>query len=218
MANVQHSALTGTDLHEPKGVAAASANRVYVSDGAGSGSWAKVPLQTLTGLTTNGTVGDILSVDGAGNLLYTRTAHGSCYFTNLAAPNTITYPSVYTKVAPTTVAGGDPSDMTEGTNARITYSGTGDRHCRLLASISLDQAAGSGRDVQLAFYRNGTLLTGSEIVATASSGTKNNMGMVYDVVLAPSDYVEVYVKNAGASGDVRIYSFYLSLFSFHKES
>lgn len=39
MANVLHKNLTGTDLHEPKGVAAATANQVYVADGAGSGAW-----------------------------------------------------------------------------------------------------------------------------------------------------------------------------------
>ena len=39
MANLEHNALTGSDLHEPKGVAAASSNTVYVSDGAGSGAW-----------------------------------------------------------------------------------------------------------------------------------------------------------------------------------
>lgn len=43
MANVEHSVLTGTDLHESKGVAAAPANRVYLTDGAGSGSWTTVP-------------------------------------------------------------------------------------------------------------------------------------------------------------------------------
>ena len=42
-----HSALTGTDLHEPKGVAAAAAGKVYLSDGLGSGSWV-VPPYTLT--------------------------------------------------------------------------------------------------------------------------------------------------------------------------
>jgi hypothetical protein len=36
---VAHKNLTGVDLHEPKGVAAAAANKVYVSDGAGSGAW-----------------------------------------------------------------------------------------------------------------------------------------------------------------------------------
>jgi hypothetical protein len=35
----QHSALTGADVHEPKGVDAASIGTLYVADGAGSGSW-----------------------------------------------------------------------------------------------------------------------------------------------------------------------------------
>jgi hypothetical protein len=39
MANVEHSTLTGSALHEPKGVASAAANRVYVSNGLGSGTW-----------------------------------------------------------------------------------------------------------------------------------------------------------------------------------
>lgn len=39
----QHSALTGADLHEPKGADTASANTVYVADGLGSGTW-----QTIT--------------------------------------------------------------------------------------------------------------------------------------------------------------------------
>lgn len=43
MTITAHKNLTGVDLHEPKGVAAATANQVYRADGAGSGSW-----QTLT--------------------------------------------------------------------------------------------------------------------------------------------------------------------------
>lgn len=39
MANVQHSAIPDAQLHEPKGVAGASADSFYVADGAGSGSW-----------------------------------------------------------------------------------------------------------------------------------------------------------------------------------
>lgn len=47
MANVAHKNLTGTDLHEPKGVAAASANTVYVANGSGSGSWGEVTNSVL---------------------------------------------------------------------------------------------------------------------------------------------------------------------------
>lgn len=56
MANVAHASLTGSQLHEPKGVAAASANTVYAADGAGSGAWTDV--NTLV-TATNFTTGDI---------------------------------------------------------------------------------------------------------------------------------------------------------------
>lgn len=48
MANVQHASLTGADLHEPKGADSASVDTVYVSDGAGSGAWSKLDMDSLT--------------------------------------------------------------------------------------------------------------------------------------------------------------------------
>lgn len=35
----QHSALTGADLHEPKGVASATRGQAYIANGSGSGVW-----------------------------------------------------------------------------------------------------------------------------------------------------------------------------------
>lgn len=49
MANDPHKNLTGSDLHEPKGVAAAAVDKIYVSDGAGSGAWQKLTASQLTG-------------------------------------------------------------------------------------------------------------------------------------------------------------------------
>lgn len=51
-----HASLTGANLHEPKGVASASANTVYVANGSGSGTW-----QTLTTSSIN--VGSFLNVN-----------------------------------------------------------------------------------------------------------------------------------------------------------
>lgn len=42
MANVDHSTLTDPYLHEPKGIASALVNQVYVANGAGSGSWTNI--------------------------------------------------------------------------------------------------------------------------------------------------------------------------------
>lgn len=42
MATISHKNLTGSQIHEPKGADSATANKLYVSDGAGSGSWQKL--------------------------------------------------------------------------------------------------------------------------------------------------------------------------------
>lgn len=39
MANIQHSALSDPNIHEPKGVTTALAGQVYVADGSNSGTW-----------------------------------------------------------------------------------------------------------------------------------------------------------------------------------
>lgn len=57
-----HKDLTGTDLHEPKGVASATSGQVYVADGAGSGTWTSKPgsyvavTRTIADVSTAGDV------------------------------------------------------------------------------------------------------------------------------------------------------------------
>jgi len=53
MANTGHEALTGTDLHEPKGAAAATADQVYVANGSGSGTWEKITADSIDTSTIN---------------------------------------------------------------------------------------------------------------------------------------------------------------------
>jgi len=47
MADVEHKNLTGASLHEPKGAAAATADKIYVADGAGSGTWEKITADSI---------------------------------------------------------------------------------------------------------------------------------------------------------------------------
>lgn len=47
MATFAHKNLTGVDLHEPKGIEGAVANRVYVSNGSGSGTWSQLGIAGL---------------------------------------------------------------------------------------------------------------------------------------------------------------------------
>jgi hypothetical protein len=43
----EHKDLPDNQLHEPKGVAAASINTAYVANGAGSGTWKKIGISQL---------------------------------------------------------------------------------------------------------------------------------------------------------------------------
>lgn len=58
---IEHVNILDPDIHEPKGVAAASVNQVYVADGAGSGAWAD--LEYGTNIST--TVGALQVVSGS---------------------------------------------------------------------------------------------------------------------------------------------------------
>jgi hypothetical protein len=50
MANIEHSVLTGTEIHEPKGAADALLGQVYVADGNGSGNWTNIGASSFTGM------------------------------------------------------------------------------------------------------------------------------------------------------------------------
>ena len=53
MADVQHSTMTGADLHEPKGAGAASASTVYVANGSGTGTWQKISTSEIDATFNN---------------------------------------------------------------------------------------------------------------------------------------------------------------------
>ena len=52
---VEHSTLTTTDLHEPKGVAAANADEIYIANGSASGAWTSAD----NNIYLQGTIADI---------------------------------------------------------------------------------------------------------------------------------------------------------------
>lgn len=53
MADVAHSTLTGSDLHECKGAGSAAANTVRVADGSGSGTWQKITASSIDSTIKN---------------------------------------------------------------------------------------------------------------------------------------------------------------------
>lgn len=180
---VAHASLPNADLHECKGASTAAAGKTIIAGGAGTATFKYA------------------------------NPHGSIYFENIATPNVLTFPAVATKANPTTVASGTALEFTEGTNARLTYTGADTMDMRVIFNVSLDQAAGANRDIVLYIYKNGSVITGSSVINTTSSAVKVLTTSIFDVAnVATGDYFEAYIKNNGASGDVNIYTFVLTMF------
>lgn len=209
MATIAHKNIPSAQSHEPKGIESAVNKTLYVANGSGSGTWSKIGPQSLSNISTNGVTGQFVAVDGAGNFVLASAPSGGIYFYNVSTPYVLTFPSSFTKAAPTTVAVGSPTLVTEGTNARLTYTGTTSVSLTINATLSVDQATGSSRDIQVAIYKNGAVVNGSHAIVTVTSGDKHMLCCQADVNAVQNDYFEVYIKNDGASGDVRVYTFNL---------
>ena len=84
----QHKDLSGSDLHEPKGVSGASANTVYVASGAGTGSWSLLTPASVNFSTLSVYTGTTLTVTGSATIPWDNTASVSGADLEIVSGNT----------------------------------------------------------------------------------------------------------------------------------
>lgn len=76
----EHVDLTDPELHEPKGVAAASSNQTYVANGAGSGVWSEPEPKGVSGASS----GDVYVANGAGSGAWTPQTTVDLFLNNVS--------------------------------------------------------------------------------------------------------------------------------------
>jgi hypothetical protein len=208
---IQHRNIPNADLHEPKGVSLATSNTVYVANGSGSGTWVKTPTQALAGIGTNGTVGQLVTVNGSGAFVLASAPHGHIYFFDSTTPAVVTTPLSPTKVDAVTTGSGISTDISEGTTSRLTYTGTLTTDLCISYTLALDQTTGANREVTSALYKNGSLLAGSQTLTTVQNGSIHSLSSTINNSAATNDYYEVYVTLSGGSGNVRVYALQINV-------
>ena len=80
MADIEHSQIPSEYCHEPKGAAEAASGEVYVADGAGSGSFKKLPVSSIDTVTqniTDVTITEITDTDMVEAPALTQVADGT---------------------------------------------------------------------------------------------------------------------------------------------
>lgn len=123
---VEHVTITDPDLHEPKGVAAATANEVYVADGAASGDWSGIWLHGWEDIEDTGASQSLatsfvdLTNDGAGvntNNTYKLPGWGDIWNTTTSE---FQFDNTGLSIGDTVVVRMDFDITTAGTNSVIT--------------------------------------------------------------------------------------------------
>ena len=182
MANVNHGTLTDPYLHEPKGIASASAGEIYIADGAGSGAWTQGHRHVggfITFSTGSPYAHSTTTSDSVLNPTFNLVDNNG--FTGLASPN-----------------------------ARIRYDGAETLSAALTATFSIQQSSGTSRNVEVVFYKNGAALAGSRVIATAASGEWHQITTAFNTELAANDYIEVFTK-ADSAATINYASGYLRI-------
>ena len=227
---IQHNLIADPDIHEPKGVATAASNSIYVANGSGSGVWqtadtlsladgavetakiedlnvtgAKIANQTiastkLSGLTTNGTAGQILKVVGDGSLTYsTHNPYAGGYLAfSTGSPYTFATTTSDQILNPALIAG-DLNNFTILTspNMRFRYDGTETVDCHVTCAMSSAQGSGANRDCEWALFKNGVELVGSRGIRSLSTGDYGSITLLANTSLSTNDYLEVHTKASG---------------------
>ena len=154
---VQHNAITDPDIHEPKGIAAATAGKVYVSDGASSGDWKYAP----------------------------GKAHAEIYITSGATTHTLAAASAFTKVNPSgewTASGNEDHLTVDAANGEIDLLYAGHYFISFWMTFSTASIA-SGSQYKFKFAVDGVTsprtvyvtkpTNGSDIIEISATGLLN---------------------------------------------
>ncbi len=172
---IEHDAIADAELHEPKGVAGASANRVYVSNGAGSGAWTAYDLNPhvqvyMSGNTTNTTIA------------------------------TAATPVIVAGTFVQNIASGFSSDST----GRVTYTNADTKVFRASVDAAVEIVATGADDVKISLAKNGTVISTSKVTANVALNAETVMSLNWLVSLATNDYLEVFIENADTTENILV--------------
>jgi len=186
MANVEHSSLTGSALHEPKAISTANGGETYVANGSGSGVWQ--PIHRHLGSTT--------AFDATGpTYAYTLDTDIAEKFLSPTISSTVT--SGFT--------------VQTSPNLRFVYNDTTSITCLLNLTMSSSQSTGPTHNIEWALFKNGVEIVGSRAIRTIATGTWGSIGVTGLTSLAQNDYIEIKTKAEADNIAVNYANIYFSI-------
>ena len=111
-----------------------------------------------------------------------------------ATATTIATQGTPVKVAGTWVVQTE-SNFTGNTTGRLTYNGSTTEVVSASVSITFSHAAGGTDNLAVYIAKNGSVITASKLTRAVTGSARGNVGTFFNVSMATSDYLEVFVAN-----------------------
>lgn len=201
----EHKDIVDAQRHEPKGASTAVASTIYVSNGAGSGTWRKLEPTEINGIASDGGIANLSVVStGSGSLKFLNDhAHGSKVITNnstafaitAVADTTFNTPSQYSLMTGVGFpwASENLHDMTFSTD-RLTIAVTGIYMINLWANII--QYPSSTAKVSIRYLLNGTTYsTRKPTVKSGGVGAIDQLSGFGLIPLTAGDFVQLVIAS-----------------------
>jgi hypothetical protein len=119
-----------------------------------------------------------------------------------ATATVITTQNTPVKVAGTFVTDAAASFTTDATG-RLTYTGSTTTVVQFVASVTL-VPVGTNQLLTIQLAKNGTPITNAKMTRTVSSGASGNVSIVFNISMATSDYIELFVANNSSTNDITV--------------
>jgi len=128
-----------------------------------------------------------------------QTKQGSIYMSS-PATTSISVAGTYVESAGTYTLSTSPAanEFDMNANGRLRYTGTPTINCGFWASASLEMdSAAYNKELGIALYKNGSLVTGTKIVGFSPATTLNsvNLATMGYVSMSTNDYISIWVAN-----------------------
>lgn len=175
---LEHATLTEAYLHEPKGISTATAGKVYVANGAGSGTWS----------------------------LPSGSAYGELYITSGATAFALAAASAYSKLDPGTewTANGSSNVTLDGTNGQLTVGIAGVYKLDFWMNFTTASLAASTQ-YSFKYAVNGTTAPRSVAVQKFTNGSDRlHIAASGFATLAANDIISIHVAGDGTSSSTNI--------------
>ena len=124
------------------------------------------------------------------------------------ASTTVAIAGTFVKAAGTTSTVGETANaFSMPSTNRIKYTGTPDRSVKIHASLSVQlDSAIVDKNLAISIYKNGSLITGSEIHGFAGATTAKPINLSSHVIISMStnDFLEMYVSNIDSTDNITV--------------